>query len=441
MGSAILTCLHSPTSPSCCTAPGRMSAKRLPAASAVVRQSRASRSVAGNSSVAKASLVDCSQMINYALIAGTRPQKRIRRKLCVHGTRQEVSENSAAAGSACGTPVGSGKAKCVGFVKEMTKGEAKEEVARIVAEEQSQERSQQSLEIRGIRRADLLPLLQPKWKHSTRENNINRMTVHLVSAFKDRELQSFRRDELQDLLDLKAKAPLSFSVVDHLRWDLKQIFDMAVAEGQIERNPALLLFTPKEAAKPVRRAMTIEEVRLCFGVLDNRERLIAKFAIMAGMRPGEIFALTWGRLTAKYAEIRQRVYRGTIDTPKTDQSLRKAALSDELLADVENWRGLAVDIRDEAWVFPSERMTPLSKDNCWRRYMHIRLAKVGLGWANFLVMRRTHATLMKALGMDGKLVADQLGHSLDVNQNVYTQSPVESRLDMVNQLEKSLRVM
>ena len=67
--------------------------------------------------------------------------------------------------------------------------------------------------------------------------------------------------------------------------------------------------------------------------------------------------------------------------------------------------------------------------------------RVGLGWANFLVMRRTHATLMKALGVDGKLVADQLGHSLDVNQNVYTQSPVESRLAAVNQLEKSLRVM
>jgi hypothetical protein len=48
---------------------------------------------------------------------------------------------------------------------------------------------------------------------------------------------------------------------------------------------------------------------------------------------------------------------------------------------------------------------------------------------------------MKAPGVDGKLVADQLGHSLDVNQNVYTQSPVESRLDMVNQLKKSLLVM
>lgn len=57
----------------------------------------------------------------------------------------------------------------------------------------------------------------------------------------------------------------------------------------------------------------------------------------------------------------------------------------------------------------------------------MRLAKVGLEWADFLVMRRTPATLRKALGVDGKLVADQLGHTLDVNQNVYTQSAVEIR--------------
>ena len=132
-------------------------------------------------------------------------------------------------------------------------------------------------------------------------------------------------------------------------------------------------------------------------------------------------------------------YRNVVDTPKTEQSLRKAALSKGLLVEIERWRSLAVD--EKGWVFPSEKLTPLSKDNCWRRYMHPKLDKVGLGWANFLVMRRTHATLMKALGVDGKLVADQLGHTLDVNQNVYTQSPVESRLAIVNQLEKSLLVV
>jgi hypothetical protein len=49
----------------------------------------------------------------------------------------------------------------------------------------------------------------------------------------------------------------------------------------------------------------------------------------------------------------------------------------------------------------------------------------------------------RGVGMqvNGKLVADQLGHSLDLSQNVYTQLPVESRLPAVNQLEKSLLVM
>jgi integrase len=109
---------------------------------------------------------------------------------------------------------------------------------------------------------------------------------------------------------------------------------------------------------------------------------VAKLAVIAGMRPGEIAALTWGRLTATYADIRQRVYRGAIDTPKTDQSVRKAALSEGLLRDIEVWREFAVEARDDAWVFPSDRMTVLSKDNCWRRSMQPKLEK-GFGLGEF----------------------------------------------------------
>ena len=189
------------------------------------------------------------------------------------------------------------------------------------------------------------PYYSRKWKDSTKENNLNRVSVHLVSSFGTRELRSFKRDELQDLLDERALSGLSFSVVDHLRWDMKQIFDVAIAESQIERNPALLLFTPKEPAKPVRRVMTIEEVQICFAALYQRERLIAKLAVIGGMRPGEIFALTWGRLTATYADIRQGVYRGANDTPKTDQSVRKAALPEGLLREIEIWREFSVETR------------------------------------------------------------------------------------------------
>jgi integrase len=334
---------------------------------------------------------------------------------------------------------GKKRSQVLGFIKDMTKGAAREAVAKIVTAERVKREANRALMFGEFVEHVYFPYYSRKWKHSTRDNNVNRISVHLIAVFERRELSSFRRDELQDLLDVKAKRDeLSFSTVDHLRWDLKQIFDMAVAEGQVERNPALLLFTPREAKKPVRRVMTIKEVQLCFGALEQRERLIAKLAILAGMRPGEIFALTWGRLTATYADIRQRVYRRKIDTPKTDNSYRKAALSAGVLAEIEAWRMVAVSTRDDAWVFPSERMTPLSKDNCWRRNMRPALAKLGLEWANFLVMRRTHSSLMKEMKADPKLVADQLGHTVDVNLNVYTQSPVESRLVIVNQLESLL---
>jgi integrase len=330
------------------------------------------------------------------------------------------------------------KSRVIGLVKDMTKSEARAVVDRIVSEANAKREEDRVWRFHEFVVEVYFPYYSRKWKASTRVNNMNWVSIHLVDSLGPLELSSFRRDGLQDLLDEKTQSGLSFSTVDHLRWDLKQIFDMALAEGLVMRNPALLLFKPKEAAKPVRRVMTMKEVQICFAVLGQRERLIVKLAIMAGMRPGEIFALTWWRLGSTYVDIRQRIYRGAIDTPKTDQSIRRAALPEGLLREIEAWRSVSIVTQNDAWVFPSERMTPMSKDNCWNRNIKPKLECVGLGWANFLVMRRTHATLMNELGVNGKLVADQLGHSLDVSQNVYTQSPVESRLPAVNKLEKSL---
>jgi integrase len=335
---------------------------------------------------------------------------------------------------------GKRKSRVLGLVKEMTKSKARDEVAKIVAELKAKRETNSRVWWFGeFVEKVFFPYYSRKWKASTRGSTMNRISIHLVADLRDRELSGLKRDELQDLLDLKAgKESLSFSTVDHLRWDLKQIFDMAVAEGYILRNPAQLLFTPKEAKMARRKVMAAAEVQTCFRVLGPRERLIAKLAILAGMRPGEIFALTWGEMTSTYANIRQRVYRGVIDTPKTEQSFRKAALSEGLLREIEDWRKLAPSTAAHAWVFPSERMTPMAKENVWRRWIGPKLEKAGLGWVNFQVMRRTHASLMSDLGVEGKLVADQLGHSLDVNQNVYTQSAVSKRQIAVNRLENSL---
>jgi integrase len=287
-----------------------------------------------------------------------------------------------------------------------------------------------------------LPFYSRKWKLSTKETNEDRLRVHLMPVYEQRKLGSFTRDEMQDLLDAKAQAGLSYSVVAHLRWDLRQVFRMAVQEGHLLRNPAELLFVPRDAKRPEHTVMTLKEVQICFAALEPRERLVVKLAILAGLRPGEIFGLQWGHLSETHADIRQRVYRGKIDSPKTNRSLRKAALPKGVLGDIREWKTLSSDTSEGAWVFPSETgKTPVSRDNLSRRHIGPQLQAAGLGWVDFHVMRRTHATLMNEIHDDPQMVADQLGHSLDVSQNVYTRASVARRKEAVDALESALPVM
>jgi hypothetical protein len=70
---------------------------------------------------------------------------------------------------------------------------------------------------------------------------------------------------------------------------------------------------------------------------------------------GRVFG---GRLGTDYADIRQRVYNGDVDSPKRVQSIRHAALSHGLVEALEQWKARSINTNPEAWVFPSERGTP-----------------------------------------------------------------------------------
>jgi len=334
--------------------------------------------------------------------------------------------------------------RVLGYIKEMSKAEAQKALAEILVPINNREAPpSESYRFGDFTKRIYLPFYERKWKRSTAMSNRYRIEYHLISKFDSLPLGTFTRDQLQDSLDRSAAAGLSFSTVDHLRWDLKQIFEMAVAEGFLVRNPAQLLFTPRECPKATTRVMSWDETRRCFSVIITpRERLICGLAVIAGMRPGEIFALTWKRLEGlEYADVQQRIYGSDIDSPKSTYSRRWAALSDGLLEAVREWRELAVDPRPEAWVFPSEKLTtPLRKDNVWRRHFAPPLKAAGLAWVNFQVMRRTHSSLLKELDVDPHVRAEQMGHTVDVNENVYTRTSLQRRRDAVNKLEKALTV-
>ena len=82
--------------------------------------------------------------------------------------------------------------------------------------------------------------------------------------------------------------------------------------------------------------MTIDEIKQAFGVLKLRERLIFKLAVLAGLRPGEMFGLRRSRLSENTADIQERIYRGKLDTPKTHKSIRVVALSASVREDLKS---------------------------------------------------------------------------------------------------------
>ena len=333
--------------------------------------------------------------------------------------------------------------KILGNAGKMTKSQASRKLAEIVAPiNANQDGRSEDWKFGDFVNQIYLPFYRRKWKTSTAACNWDRLRHHLTCEFEGRTLRSFTRNELQDYLDRKAADGLSFSTVDHLRWDLRQIFEMAVTEDYLPKNPAKLIFTPNQAKRGATPVMAWQDVKLLFSALEAREHLVCMLATIAGMRPGEIFALKWQHIKTDHIEIEQRLYRGEIDSPKTNQSKRSVALSQGLQSKMAEWRSVSGHPGPEAWVFPSETLkTPMSKDNCWRRWIAPRLSAAGLGWVNFQVMRRTHASLMRELEVDPKIVADQLGHSVDVNLNVYSKTALGIRKEAVDSLESALRVM
>jgi len=280
-----------------------------------------------------------------------------------------------------------------------------------------------------------LPHCRRSWKRSTDQTSGPVMARYLTPALGDRVLASITRTEMQDLLEAKALA-LCRNVVAHLRWYLNAIFKLALSDGMVDHNPAAELRIPKHC-KPGRymRSLSEDEVIQYLDALDLQERLMARLAIFEGLRPGEILALRWGSFDDEALNIRERLYQGKFDTPKSGKA-REVSMSDGTIELMGTWKTIARSTLPEAFVFPSENpASPLDMGNLWPRAFRPRLKKIGLEWATFQVLRKTNATLSKKAGVDAKVSADQRGHGLGVSMEVYTMSDRQQKREAANKLE------
>jgi integrase len=279
-----------------------------------------------------------------------------------------------------------------------------------------------------------------KWKDSTADTEISQIRYHLVRTLGDDLLRDITREILQNFLDRTAKT-CGRSVVDHLRFRLRSIFQLAMAEGLVDRNPAAALFRPRQIQPSrERRVMVPSDSSAMLQVLNLREQVIVRLATWEGMRPGEILALRVGDvdLEEECLWVRRRVYRGKLGDPKNDRSKRQVALTVGTKLLVQMWLEQACARNPAAWLFPSENGKPLRRDNVWTRYIMPRLKQIGLEWATFQVMRRSYATWSRRVGVDAHTRSAQMGNTVDVNENEYAVATFEQKLAAVRLLETAV---
>ena len=111
----------------------------------------------------------------------------------------------------------------LGRVSEMSKAGAQSRVAEIVRPiNNRQSESNPAMRLEDFIRDVVLEVHRRRWKRSTAMTVEHRILYHICGDLGDRPIGKVEREELQSFLDRKAAKGLSFSTVDHLRWDLHQ---------------------------------------------------------------------------------------------------------------------------------------------------------------------------------------------------------------------------
>ena len=285
---------------------------------------------------------------------------------------------------------------------------------------------------------EYLPLFRQKWKLSTADTETSSIRHHLNRSLGNKLMSEIDRSDMQRVLDRTART-CGKSTVNHLRFRLRSIFELAVSEAVVQRNPAISLFTPKHTKSGrARKVLAPDELESMLDVLPLREQIIVRLATWEGMRPGEILALQFGDLEGDSIRVRRRLYRGNIDSPKNERSSRQVALTEGTKALLAQWAASTNSGKTEPWLFPSENGQPIRRDNVWRRYIWPKLNPLGFAWATFQVMRRTYATWSKDNGVDAHTRSAQMGNTVDVNENEYAVASLKQKLAAVRKVETAV---
>jgi integrase len=248
----------------------------------------------------------------------------------------------------------------------------------------------------------LLTKQERRFKRSSIDAARSRLRA-LVRAYGDRPLDVITRYEAVRWAESVPAGVVADTVV---------LFNRAVDEELLERNAfrGLGRRSPgrSETDPPTEEQMILlHEACSVLGDYAPRMRALVTFASYTIMRPGELFALDWERhvdLTADIVHVRERVYKGEHDLPKSNR-VRTIALLPQA-------RDAITALPERTgYVFRSKRGKQLSQPTMSGYWAQV-LARAGLDFDFYLATKHYGVHHMKVkLGLPNHDIAEQAGWS------------------------------
>jgi integrase len=323
----------------------------------------------------------------------------------------------------------------LGAKSKMTKHQAQDALDEVIAQKtggSTQPRADGRIVTLGwFTRNRFFPLREGgTWKEGTAINRKSAIERDILTNFGDVPMEQIDKFMLQTHLNHLA-ATLSAGRVMHARFYMKAIFEEAIDQEFIEKNPARKLIVPKELRPVNKTTLTWDQLRLLLSSVPLRDRILLTLDMTETFRPSELFALKWSGfdMNGKTLTVSQTAYRGKLrDYGKTKKSLRTVHVPEGLANDLWLWKQECSDASSYAFIFPNSRKRNgasrngfIRTDNYRSRVLKTLETELGLPKLNFQVLRRTIATLAQTKGSI-KDVQSILGHSkADTTVNVYMQ--------------------
>jgi integrase len=262
---------------------------------------------------------------------------------------------------------------------------------------------------------------------------------YLLPFFSVKRLCDLSPGDIQGFITGQAQR-FAWQTVQHMRVALNQILVQAVEWGYLRENPSRSVKLPRRPMRPEQVILTPDQVRKLLQVLQEPYKTLVATAAVTGMRRCELFGLRWCDVDFEQSvfHVRQRVYKGCIDTPKSSRSIRDLPmpgwLSDALRQRRERSRGLDCDL-----VFAGRSGKPMSPTTVARIGLRLVLKELGFPEVSWHCFRRTLATLLSEQGAQVKIAQEQLGHaSARTTLEFYVQAMPGSRRQAIEQIGRIL---